>query len=184
MGPPVPIVSDAAIATNMVGDGRFVPLVIMDTTDRPEIAELIYLQENVPPGDVVSGWASLLDGPRDHFALVLQFQRPIEVGFALNFDLGIQGSVIELALRARAIYLQAGKPGDRIRGTFDAPRMIAELGADLPLKQWDELWSKAIKRKLRAEGLRNADAKRAAQQSIKQTRAQFRNSGSIETERS
>jgi hypothetical protein len=50
LGPPVPIVADAAIATDVVGDGRFIPLVILDTVDRPDIAEIIELQEKVPPG--------------------------------------------------------------------------------------------------------------------------------------
>jgi hypothetical protein len=57
--PAIPIVSDAAIATDAVGDGRFIPLVILDTRARPDVAELIEIQAKVPPGDVISAWGSI-----------------------------------------------------------------------------------------------------------------------------
>jgi hypothetical protein len=178
-GPPVPIVSDAAIATDAVGDGRFVPLVILDTSNRPDIAEIIELQDKVPPGDVVSGWGPILDGPKDHLALFLCFQRPMELSAAVNFDLSRQGSVIELALRARAIYLQAGKPGDRLYATMEAPRMIAELGGIVPPKDWNELWIGAVKNRLRAEGFGNGQAKKIAAQFVQEMRERFRNHASF-----
>lgn len=152
---------------------------ILDTTDRPDLAELIEIQEKLPPGDVVSAWARLLDGPKDHLALVLQFQRPIETVCVLNFDLRKQGSVVELALRARAIYLQAGKPGDRLYRTLDAPRMIVEIGAEILSTRWNELWLKAIKRKLKPEGLRNSEAKKISEQYIEEMRAKFRDAKSL-----
>ncbi|HML12280.1 MAG TPA: hypothetical protein VK456_03180 [Xanthobacteraceae bacterium] len=179
--PAVPIVSDAAIATDAIGDGRFIPVVIMDTSARPDIAELISIHDKAPPGDVVSAWGSILDGPRDHLALFLHFQRPMELSFALNFDLSRQGSIVELALRSRAIFLQAGKLGDRLYRTLDAPRMIAELGGGMPKERWDDLWAKAIKRRLRTEGLSNGEAKRAAIRFIEEMRSRFRNAKSFET---
>jgi hypothetical protein len=116
-----------------------------------------------------------LDGPKDHLALFLYFQRPIEVGMALNFDLSRQGTVVELALRARAVYLQAGKLGDRLHANFDAPRMVAELMGVMPPKRWDELWIQAVKNRLRAEGFRNGSARKAAQRLIEEMRGRFRN---------
>jgi hypothetical protein len=175
LGPPIPIVSDAAIATDAVGDGRFIPLVILDTTARADVAELIEIQEKVPPGDVISAWGSIIDGPKDHLALFLHFERPMEIDVALNFDLSRQGSIVELALRARAIYLQAGKPGDRLLANFDAPRMVAELGGAMPPKRWNELWTRAVKNRLRTEGLSNGKAKKVAANFIEEMRGRFQN---------
>jgi hypothetical protein len=179
LGPPIQIVADAAIATHIVGDGRFVPLVILDTTKRQDVAELIHLQEKVPPGDVISAWGAILDGPKDHLALFLHFQRPMEISIALNFDLRRQGSVVELALRARAIYLQAGKPGDRLSANFDASRMIAELGGFLPPKRWDELWTQAVKNRLRFEGFSNGKAKKVAASFVEEMRERLRDQKSL-----
>jgi hypothetical protein len=168
----VEIVGDAAISTNAVGDGRFVPVVILDTTQRRDIADLIAIHDKVPPGDALSAWASL-QGFKDHLALVLRFLRPAELDLALNFNLAKQGSVVELALRARAIYLQAGKPGDRFYRTSDAPRIIVEIGGQIPAHRWDELWRKAIKRELRAKGFSRSDAKRASASYIDNFRETF-----------
>jgi hypothetical protein len=114
-------------------------------------------------------------------ALVLQFQRPIESVCVVNFDLSKQGSVVELALRARAMYLQAGKPGDRLYRTLDSPRVIVELGADLPPNRWNELWLSAIKRRLKSGGLRNSEAKKMAARFIEEMRARFKSPKSFGT---
>lgn len=47
----VPIVADGAIASQ-VADGRMTPLVIIDTTDRPDVEELVRLHNHLSPGDV------------------------------------------------------------------------------------------------------------------------------------
>ena len=44
----VPIVGDAAIATVGVGHGRLIPLIIIDTTNRPDLAEVIRAQAHLP----------------------------------------------------------------------------------------------------------------------------------------
>ena len=54
----VPIVADAAIASGAVGDGRLIPLVILDTTNRPDLVDLFTAHDKMLPGD-----ADLL-GPR------------------------------------------------------------------------------------------------------------------------
>lgn len=160
--PAVPIVGDAGIASGMVGDGRFIPLLILDTSRRPDIADMIAIQANAPPGDVDSAWCQIQSGPKDHLALLLQFHRPVELGVTLNFDLGQYGDAVELALRSRSLYLRGGKPGDRYFTTINVPTMTVELGANFPHGQWTELWFKAIFRKLRREGLGRWESRRTA----------------------
>lgn len=173
--PLVPVVADAAIATDIVGDGRFVPLVILDTSERRDIQEAIASQEKAPPGDALSAWTKILDGPKHHLALAIHLQRPIELTFAFNFDLSTQGAAVDLALKAHAIYLQAGTHGDRLLTTMEAPRMIIELGADIPLAEWTDLWSKALIQRLRGEGVRKWEAREAATRHIVMMREQFLN---------
>jgi len=74
---PVPIVGDAAIA-GQVAEGVNIPLVILDTAERPEVAELIRVQEHLPPGDVVSTWGGQKGRVEKEVSLLLQFDRPIE----------------------------------------------------------------------------------------------------------
>jgi hypothetical protein len=175
-GPALPIIADAAIGTDAVSDGRLIPLVIVDTATRPDIAELISIQSKMPPGDVLSQWATL-DGSKDHLALLLRFQRPIEADLVLNFDLAEHGGAVELAVKGHVIYLQAGKPGDRLYRTLDAPRIFVELGAGMPPKSWEGKWKEAMRRRFQAMGLSRSEAKKASLQHIENLRSMLRDFG-------
>ena len=53
---PVRIVWDAAIATTIIGDGRLIPLLIIDASERPDVSELVRIHKHLPPGDVICQW--------------------------------------------------------------------------------------------------------------------------------
>lgn len=134
----VPIVADGAIAGPTV-QGANVPLVILDTTNRPDVAEAIRVHAYLAPGDVAFRWAGINGRPDDVF-LVLDFQRPIETRAALCFSIEKQGILVEAALTARAIYLQAGEPGDRLGHDIDRPKMLVELPDTGFRSKWDQLF--------------------------------------------
>src|SRR6266536_2359847 len=92
----------------------FVPIVADGAMAGP-IAEGIRVHAYLPPGDVASSWGGIKGHPDDVF-LVLDFERPIEARGVLRFSIANQGILVEAALTAKAMYLQAGKPGDRLRG--------------------------------------------------------------------
>jgi len=58
-GQVVSIVGDAVIASTGTGDGKQIPLVILDTVTRPDLDEVIISQALFPPGDVVINWCSI-----------------------------------------------------------------------------------------------------------------------------
>ncbi len=54
---PVPIVADAGIATVAVGDGRMIPLLILDTSRRPDIEDMVKAHHALEgQGDVKAQW--------------------------------------------------------------------------------------------------------------------------------
>ena len=52
----VQVVGDAAIAASPFVEGRLVPLVIVDTSGRPDLEELVRVHKHLPPGDVETQW--------------------------------------------------------------------------------------------------------------------------------
>ena len=60
---PARIINDAAVATVGVGDGRLIPLVIIDSAERPDIEELVRVHKYLPPGDVKVQWGHLKSAP-------------------------------------------------------------------------------------------------------------------------
>jgi hypothetical protein len=121
----VPIVGDAAIA-GPVADGRLIPVLILDTAERPEIAELIRVHELLPPGDAESQWGFSREN-KDHVMLHLRFVRPMEVELILLFSAQEQAVLVEGMLSGGGVYLQAGAVGDHLSTTLDSPRVLVEL---------------------------------------------------------
>jgi hypothetical protein len=134
----VPIVGDAAIACP-VAEAIMIPLVIIDTSDRPDVAEIIRVHEHLHPGDVRIRWAGV-EGHPDDVLLVLNFERPIEAQAVLHFSIETQGIIVESALTAKAIYLQTGKRGDRLIHDLDRPKLLVELPDVEFRSHWNRLF--------------------------------------------
>lgn len=164
-GEPVPIVADGAIATVALGEGRLIPLLILDTSKRPDIEDMVKAHKYLPPGDVKSLWGRI---PKSEspVSLILQFQRPSEVLIILEFNITNQGLLIEQILKAKALYLQPGRPGDRPSITMDKPKIIVEVPDSGFQKEWKKIWLKELTKMFRTKGLRRVEAKLAAETAI------------------
>ena len=97
----------------------------------------------------------------------------------VNFELTKRGIAVDLALRGKAIYLQAGKPSDRLYRTMEAPRIIVELGGHMPNDKWEVIWQKAIRRRLRTEGPSRAESKRLTPKLMERMRSTFNEARSL-----
>lgn len=171
----VPIVGNAAIASAGVGHGRLIPLIIIDTTNRPDLVEVIEAHLHLREGDVVVQWGSLAKR-HDRIALFLRFQRPIERAAIIEFDIAKQGILVEHILQSNVLYIQAGKVGDRLKHDLNRPKMLIEVPDTGIRALWDRLYFDALVQRARKEGLGRRDAKVAARAVIGKIRevAKFR----------
>jgi hypothetical protein len=165
------IVADGAIAHLGVGEGRLIPLVILDTSSRPDLEEYIRVHQYVGAGDVKCQWGQLI-GHDNTVALALSFSRPAELVAILEFDLQRNhGVLVEQVLGSKALYIQAGREGDRLKHDVNLPKVILEApDTGFGKKFWDKIYSQYTTAKMRERGLNRADAKRAAKESIKELR--------------
>lgn len=166
---PARVINDAAVATVGVGDGRLIPLLIIDSAGRPDFEELVRVHEYLPPGDVKVQWGDLKSAP-DDIALILRFTRPLEVLLLLNFDIVRQGVVVDQILSSKALYLQPGREGDRLVNTLDAKRILIEVPETGFSKIWDETLFKHLVKDFRRKGLPKHQAKEAARGAIEEWR--------------
>lgn len=172
----VPIAGNAAIATIGTGHGRLIPLVILDTTERPDLAEVIRVQRHLLEGDVVVQWGQL---PKrlSHIALLLRFTRPAAGVAIIEFDIAEQGILVEHTIVSQALYIQAGKTGDRLIYDLNLPKMLIEVPDTGFRPYWDKLYRDAVIARIVAErGMKPKAAKAAAGSYIDKIRevAQFR----------
>lgn len=165
----VAIVGDGAIAAHGVGDGRFIPLIIFDATNRPDLAEVIEAQAHLSSGDVVVQWGSLAKR-HDHIILLLRFQRPTERVAIIEFEIATHGILVESILQSKGLYIQAGKVGDRLKHDVNRPKMLIEVPDTGIRTLWDKLHFDAVVKRMRRNGLSRHAAKQAARTALGQLR--------------
>lgn len=164
-GEPVPIVADGAIATVVLGEGRLIPLLILGASKRPDIDEMVKAHKILPPGDVKIKWGRIRK-LENTVSLILQFLRPSGILIILDFNVTNQGILVEQILKAKSVYLQPGRTGDRLSTTMDKPKIIVEI-PDLGFqKEWKKIWLKELTKIFRTKGLRQVEAKLAAETAI------------------
>ena len=166
---PVKIVSDAGISSRGTADGKLIPLVIIDTTDRPDIEELVRVHEKQSFGDVVCQWGQL-EGEKGKISLYLYFKRPTELVMILQFDMVRQGILVDQAINSKAIYIQPGRDGDRFATTIDSHRILIEIPDTGFKDEWERLFLKHIALDMRKKGLNRQQAKQAAQNLLNELR--------------
>ncbi|MGA9109745.1 MAG: hypothetical protein WB290_05550 [Smithella sp.] len=166
---PVRIVADAAIATRNLNEDRLIPLVILDTTERPDIEELIRIHAYITPGDVMIQWAKLKNS-EGTIVLILSFKRPSELSVVINFDIVKQGILVDQILTSKGLYIQAGRDGDRFITNPHAKKIIIEIPDTGFLKTWDQLFHSKIMNDMRNNGLGRHQAKNAATMFINELR--------------
>src|SRR5260370_27006884 len=157
----VRIVADGAIATGAIGDGRMIPLAIFDARARPDLAELVRVHQHLDPGDADCQWGQI-QNENDSVALMLTFKRPIELIAVLPFGLAKYDGFVDQIVHAKALYIQPGKEGDRLKYNINDPKIYIEVpntGFEL---HWEKIFYRSAFRRMRADGLNRQRAKNAA----------------------
>jgi len=169
-GRPVRIVADAAVSVRGLHGGRLLPLLLLDTSDRPDIAELIRVHESFGTGDVKVQWGQV-QGHEGTVALFLTFIRPLELFMVLEFNIVQQGILVEQALTGQGMYLaRADHADDRLSNNLDRPKVIVEVGDTGFGKAWDDLFHKYLAKDFHESGLSRSDSRRAAHSAIEELR--------------
>jgi hypothetical protein len=166
---PVAIVADATIASRGTVEGRLIPLLILDTSARPDIVELVRISGTQPPGDVRCQWGQIV-GNDDSVSLILSFERPAELFMVLQFEIVRQGILVDQILNSHAVYIQPGKKGDRYITTIDNQRILIEVPDTHFQSEWDRLFLKHLVQDMRKNGLQRQQAKQAARSLIEELR--------------
>jgi hypothetical protein len=167
---PVRIVADAAISTRGLHGGRLLPVLLLDTSDRPDIAEFIRVHDSLGPGDVKTQWGQV-ERHEGTVALFLDFIRPIELFILLEFNIVRQGVLVEQTLTGQGLYLaRAEDADDRLKKDFDRPKVIVEVPNTGFGETWDDLFHKYLAKDFRDRGLSRSDSRRAARSAIQELR--------------
>lgn len=87
-----------------------------------------------------------------------------------EFDINRQGVLVDQALAAHAVYLQAGRQGDRFSDNPETRQILVEVVEGGFSREWDRMYHKQVAADMRARGLKRSEAKREARQVIGEMR--------------
>lgn len=159
----VPIISDGAMATHEIGEGRMVPVLVVDCSEKVELRDLIDAHEYSPPGDVIVTWGI----PRwntDRVLLLLEFSKPSKLEVLLEFDVKKQGGVVDGILYANALYLQPSEYGLKVVDGLGKGKIVVEIPDTGFLPRWETLYASNLIKVFKKTGLSRSEAKNAAEQ--------------------
>lgn len=158
----VPIISDGAIATHAIGEGRLVPVLVVDCSEKVELRDLIFAHENLPPGDVNVTWVR----PRwskSTVLLLLEFTKPSRLEVLLQFDIKKQGGLVDGIIHANALYLQPSESGLKVVDGLEKVKIIVEVPDTGFLPYWETLYTSNLVKLFKRKGLSRREALGAAE---------------------
>ncbi|MFA6815027.1 MAG: hypothetical protein WCQ87_01950 [Parabacteroides sp.] len=170
---PVLIISDAVVATRGIADGRIIPVLIIDTSFRPDIKNMIQAHKNIGAGNTKSAWSITSKFIRfnlNKISLILMMLKPCECIIKLEFDIVRQFGIVDQIIHAQGVYIQSGKEGDRISTTLNHTRILVEVPSRPFRDEWNKILHRALSKHYRKKGLSRSDSKNAATNEIKEWR--------------
>lgn len=168
---PVSIVSDASIATRGVADGRLIPLLILDTSDRPDIESMVQAHESFDSGDVVSTWGLRSRFDTGHIRLTLTTSQPSSCTLIIDLSTATHAAIIDHIIQAQGVYIQPGRPGDRLKSDLQRPRILVEIPSRHFRPVWEGIMHRNLVKSFRRQGLSRGDAKQATMRFLAEWRS-------------
>ena len=164
------VIGNGCLSSTEIGEGRFLPSLIIDTEGDVEVSELIALHKTAPPGDTDLSWgipATFFKS--DTITLILEFIRPMKVNFGIDFSVKENHSIIDGIIQSRGFYLQVGSVGDKI-SEFKNDFILIEV----PDLSFDEYWEKIlfdlVKDNLKKNGVKRKEVNNLTAEHIKKMR--------------
>lgn len=151
-----------------VREGGWVPIVLVDTADRPAVAELLRVHEHFEEGDVSISWGRPV-GTKDAIYLRIRCARPLETVVALKFPMPHLATSVESILRARCFYLQHGPTG-KLSNHLDEPKLLVDIPDTGFGGEWEKIYHSATAKMARASGASFLESRKAADLAITEMR--------------
>jgi len=163
----VNIIANGSLA-GPVREGVNIPILVVDGTKIPALAEAIAAAKYERDGDVQTVWAQ--DRRTKNFILHVQLLRPTPAEFLIVFAMPKQAILIDGILESGAVYLKPGKDGDTFRSTFSDESLLVDVPTSEFNSRWPARYRGALMESLRRKGLNAKEARVGAEETYAKLR--------------
>lgn len=147
------IQENGLFSTPMLGEGRFIPALVVKSIYDNKLKELVKIHQETPPGDTVTYWSiparQFFNTKKWH--LHIEFSQPMEYIFQIEFNLEEDYSLIDCILLSQALYLGFGDKGQKV-STLREEMILLEVPDHGVSKIWEKTIDDVIKKILKKIG--------------------------------
>jgi len=161
------VISDVGMAALRESDGKVVPLIQIDATGRPDILALFAAHGPGVVGETSCQWGFRKGAPQRTVTLFVNFRAPARLLLFMDFDVVLQGFLVEEILRANELYVQAIRPVDADAVPTSTSRILVTVPDTGFQPIWSELLSEQMTRELQNRGLSTNQAKARAEEIVR-----------------
>jgi hypothetical protein len=160
---------EGLISSEFVGEGRLIPVLVLDVGSNQDIIDLIEMHSSITSGDVTIVWIQDLYNRKD-FILRIMFSKPMQISFGVRFKISEDFALIDGIIQSKGVYLQTGKKGDKVSKKLNDNKILVEV-PDTGIKSiWTQMLNKTLISKYRKMGFNRKEAKEVTQDHIAKMR--------------
>ena len=163
------IAEEGLMSSENVGEGRMIPVLVIDIKDNKAIEDLLKIHKDITAGDVTMTWSQKFYD-RSYFILKMEFTKPMEIVFGIQFKIEKEYSLVDGIMQSKGFYLQTGVKGDKISKKMEDPKILIEV-PDMGVKDiWNKILLDTLKKKYKKQGYKRREATSISKQHISEMR--------------
>jgi|GEM_PF-6158568 len=136
----VPTISNISIA-----DGKNLPILVLNTSEREDIKQAIVNHSIDNTGNVETRWGSPKKNRSRYIYLIIDLLSPTKCSFIISFDIWKRGPVVDIIMKNGGCYIQSSDDGVKFSDNPNAPRILMEVITEDELKEnWKDMYFKGI----------------------------------------
>jgi len=170
------IVEDGMLATQDLGEGRFVPgVVIKSKYDDKSVRDLMRIHKRTKSGDATTIWArpdKFSFKQNDTWWLIIKFTNPMNIEFMIEFSIKKHFPLIDSIVQSKGVYFSVGEEGDKFSAKLrDGDLILVEVPRREFNTQWNSILRKYLTKKYRKMGVKKKGVNQVVSDHIKTMRS-------------
>lgn len=155
---PLKISNVSLISSKGIADGKLLPIIFLDCTERPDIDKVFIDHKNLKEfsGDVETCFGFKSRFNKSSILLHIMLKKPIKFTIIIDFILSKDSSALDLLIRHQGCYIQSNSQGNSFVESADSPRILVEIPSDQISEAWEKIYFNSMKKNFLKKGFNKA----------------------------
>jgi len=155
---PVPILTDRITFDLNIKGGKRIPLLVLDTSLRPDFENYVRFHLLQKTGECKSSWGRTPTTKESNLTLVLQFLSPSRCIVLVEFELKKDWGIIDQIIQSEAVWLCPARLGEKLEEILDLQRLLL---VEFSSREFVSEWERILELTLKNQGLTRREIRRA-----------------------